>query len=404
MSAIISIGNEILLGKTLNTNLQFLASELAQLGLAVDYSVTIKDDPHEIRKALTECWARHDVVITTGGLGPTADDITKAAIADFFGQELVFQEEIWEHVKTRFSARGLAVPDINRNQALVPSGFTALRNDQGTAPGLCFRSGDKTFFALPGVPLEMEHLFSAHLRDILRQRYGARGIIQRNIHTHGISESALAEILAEFELPPGVNLAWLPQTGRVDLRLYGSQRDLIDQCLQTMTNKVKEHVWGFDADTPTDRLGDLMIGKGWTITCAESCTGGLLQKMLTDRPGSSAYFQGGVVSYSNRIKSEILGVPVDVLSRYGAVSAETAAEMATGLHRLMRGDVAVSVTGIAGPEGESPEKPVGLVYFGFVIPGKSWTCREVFQGTRVSIRHKAAEYAMITLIRQIQEL
>ncbi len=403
-SAIISIGNEILLGKTLNTNLQYLATQMAGLGLAVDYAVTIKDELSVIRATLDYCWSRYDIVISTGGLGPTADDITKDAIVSFFGGDLVFREEIWQEVTDRFKARGLDVPRINRNQALVPTGFVALNNAQGTAPGLFYSDGSRSFFALPGVPLEMEHLFERHLRGLLKERYGAQSVIQRNIHTHGISESALAELLADFEIPAGVNLAWLPQTGRVDLRLYGQDEALIGQTLESMAARVQKHVWGYDGDSPVTKLGELLQARGWLISCAESCTGGLVQKMLTDQAGSSAYFSGGLVSYSNAQKVALLGVSTDTLERYGAVSAETAGEMVYGLTMLCKTEVAVSITGIAGPEGGSDAKPVGLVYFGFAIPGKTWVCKQIFSGTRASIRQKAADYALISLIKELTEL
>lgn len=403
-TAIISIGNEILLGKTLNTNLQYLATQMALQGLAVEYAVTIRDELYEIIATLGECWSRYDIVICTGGLGPTADDITKTAIVEYFGGELIFREDIWKHVTQRFAVRGMDVPQLNRNQALVPSGFTPLQNDQGTAPGLYFAEGQKSFFALPGVPLEMEHLYQAHIRDILKEKYGVEAVIQRNIHTHGISESALAELLSDFKVPAGVNLAWLPQTGRVDLRLYGQNEPLIKQTMESMTAKVHNYIWGYDEDSPVSRLAELLLARGWTISCAESCTGGLVQKILTDLPGSSTYFHGGIVSYSNQMKAELLAVKTDTLSRFGAVSAETAEEMVSGLVRLCQTEVSVSVTGIAGPDGGSQEKPVGLVYFGFSIPGKKWTNRQIFSGTRASIRHKAAEHAIICLIKEITEL
>ena len=403
-TAIISIGNEILLGKTLNTNLQYLATQMARLGLAVEYAVTIRDDLYEIIATLGECWSRYDIVICTGGLGPTADDITKTAIVEYFGGELIFREDIWQQVSERFAVRGMDVPQLNRNQALVPSGFTPLHNTQGTAPGLYYAEGSQSFFALPGVPLEMEHLFQAHIREILKARYGAEAVIQRNIHTHGISESALAELLSGFNVPDGVNLAWLPQTGRVDLRLYGQDEKLIRQTLESMAAGIQDYIWGYDEDSPASRLGELLVARGWTVSCAESCTGGLVQKMLTDLPGSSVYFSGGVVSYSNQIKESLLVVSAETLSQFGAVSAETAGEMVSGLIRLCKTEVGVSVTGIAGPDGGSPEKPVGLVYFGFSIPGKQWTNKQIFSGTRASIRHKAAEHAIICLIKEITEL
>lgn len=402
MTAIISIGNEILLGKTLNTNLQFLATRLAGLGLPVDLALTIKDDPTAIREALERCWEESEIVISTGGLGPTDDDITKASIAEFFGVGMRFDVQVWERVQEMFARRGLPTPEINRNQALVPEGFEALSNERGTAPGLYYESGDKVFFALPGVPLEMEHIFDTHIARIIRNKYRRPPVIQRNIHTFGISESLLAERLRDLQIPKGLELAWLPQTGRVDLRLYGGDVSLIDGKLAEIIQRVPEVVWGVDEDIPAGVLGNLLRSRGIKVAFAESCTGGLAQKMLTDQSGSSDYFLGGVVSYSNSLKQSFLGVSEECLEHHGAVSSETAEAMADGIRNRSGAEIGVSITGIAGPEGGSPEKPVGTVWFGFALPERTFTEKQVFSGDRAGIRHKAAEYAILRLVKELR--
>ena len=401
MTAIITIGNEILLGKTLNTNLQYLATGLADLGLAVDYAVTVRDDRQQILEALDKCWQEHEIVITTGGLGPTDDDITKNTIADYFGKQMSFDPNVWAHVQTMFSRRDMPTPEINRNQALVPEGFRVLKNERGTAPGLMFELSGKCLFALPGVPLEMKYLFATHIKAILGKKYARKPVIQRNIHTFGISESLLAERLSEFQIPQEISLAWLPQTGRVDLRLYGTDAELIDQTLNEIMETIRDYVWGIDEDTPPEVLGRLLREKNLSLAIAESCTGGLVQRLVTDVSGSSEYFKGGVVSYSNEMKRDILGVNAGTLKTYGAVSEPTAREMSAGVKELAGADIGISITGIAGPLGGSEEKPVGTVFFGLSIGDEEQVFRQIFTGDRENVRHKAAEYAIIKLIKEL---
>jgi nicotinamide-nucleotide amidase len=401
-SAVISIGIEILLGKPVNTSLAYLAAGLAALGAPVLYSVTIRDDADEITRALEYCTGRYDIVISRGGLGPTADDITKATIASFFGKELVFHEDIWEFVQSLFARRGLKAPEINRCQAMVPRDFVALENQMGTAPGLQYEWDGKCFFALAGVPVEMRHVFDNHISSIVHARYPHLSkVIQRSIHTFGISESALAERLDTSLIPKDLGFAWLPQTGRVDLRVYGHDENMINDTADKLIAQIPEQVWGIDEDTPAGVLGRLLRDKNLTISLAESCTGGLVSKILSDEAGASDYLLGGVVSYHNQLKHNILGVSETSLAEHGAVSEETALEMVTGIKRLTDSACAISVTGIAGPSGGNDSKPVGTVWFGFSYLAEVWTQRHVFTGSREIIRHKAAEMAILTLAKKI---
>ncbi|MFO8144289.1 MAG: CinA family nicotinamide mononucleotide deamidase-related protein [Candidatus Syntrophosphaera sp.] len=401
-STIISIGNELLLGKTVNTNLAWLANELAILGFPVEFSLTIKDDREAIFQAVQECWETCEIVITTGGLGPTQDDITKSVIAEFFGRELVFDENIWAQVQKRFSARHMPTPDVNRSQALVPQGFKALKNERGTAPGLFFESGDNCFFAFAGVPVEMRYVFQNHAIQILKEKYGeCPAVIQSTLHTFNISESALAELLNELSIPEDVNMAWLPQTGRVDLRFYGTNPESVEQAVKSCLSLVSKYVWGRDADTPVSVLHNLLRNKGLTFSAAESCTGGMIQKMITELAGASDVFLGGAVSYSNQLKQSI-GVSAETLSKFGAVSEECALEMVQGIKNLTESSTAISVTGIAGPEGGTDDKPVGTVCYGFSVLTKVWSLTQNFSGDRALIRHKASEFAILHLIHYLQ--
>ena len=402
-SAVLTIGNEILLGSTLNTNLAWLAQELAAIGLPVDFSLTVKDEPEAISQALALAWEKCDVVITTGGLGPTEDDITKNAIASFFDAELMFDPAIWEEILKRFAFRKMKVPESNRSQAMVPKNFTALKNDRGTAPGLFFEDGSKSFFAFAGVPLEMRHLFENQAKPLLLKKYGNdKQIWQHTLHTFGISESALAELLADFPKPKGVELAWLPQSGRVDLRFYGPSKIEVTESAERCHKLGEESVWGENGDTPAQVLLEILKEKGWKLALAESCTGGWAQKMITDVPGASESFWGGVVSYANELKQALLGVNSATLIEHGAVSEKCAQEMAEGIKSLTKSQIGISVTGVAGPDGGTVDKPVGTVCFGFSDLQGTWSFTHAFNGDRESIRFKAAEYALLSLIKHLR--
>lgn len=404
-SAIICIGNELLLGRTVNSNLAWLGRQLADLGMPVAYSETIPDEPAAIQEALEYCWQKYDLVITTGGLGPTQDDITKAVIAEFFNKDLHFDEEVWEHIQQMFSRRGVKMPDSNRSQAMVPDGFAVLNNMRGTAPGLHYEASGKHFFALQGVPAEMKYIYETHIKGILQAALpDSSALLVRNIHTYGVAESALAELLNLNCLPEGVMLAWLPQTGRVDLRIYGSEAKALAVAEAYVLEQCKQYVWGYDEDTPAGNLLRLLKSKNYSISLAESCTGGLVQKLITDVAGASEYFLGGLVSYSNRIKQELLKVQPEILEKYGAVSSQCVQSMAGNVQQLFGSDVSLAISGIAGPGGGTPDKPVGTVYLSWCIKEKQYDLHKVFTGDREQIRLKAAEAAILELLNSLQEI
>lgn len=401
-AAILSIGNELLLGRTINTNLGFLASQMSKLGLPILENIVIRDERSQILDTITKLWQSYAIVICTGGLGPTADDITKATIAEYFGKELIFREDIWQEVQARFSRRGMKTPAINRCQAQVPEGFTALENKQGTAPGLLYQEEGKVFIALPGVPHEMKHLWETHLKVYLQKHYDCQPIYQRDVHTFEISESALAERLGDFTVPEEVSLAWLPQTGRVDLRLYGTDKNLVDGVLQKMLPLIEDVVWAFDYQTPYSVLHELMLEKGLSLSVAESCTGGLIQKNITELPGASEYFMGGMVTYSNLMKENVLKVSLQILMEHGAVSTQCAQAMAAQIKLLTNSKIGISVTGIAGPDGGCTEKPVGTVFFGIATEQSTTSFRQMIPGDRTTIRHRAADFLVLKLIKLIR--
>lgn len=391
-----------MLGKTVNTNLAWLASRMALLGIPVDYCVTIRDDAEAIHDALRHCWQNYEVVITTGGQGPTKDDITKTELARFWGKELVWDDAVWQRVQNMFARRNLPTPVINRTQAMIPAGFSALTNDLGTAPGLHYCAEGKHLFALAGVPIEMQHVFTEAVTPILMTCFSdIQPIHQSTIRTFGISESSLAELLDDMSIPDGISMAWLPQTGRVDLRFYGPDKARVMQIAEIAESIVVDYVWGYDDDTPAQVLGALLQSQGLTLSTAESCTGGLVSKYMTDAPGASDYYLGSVIAYHNEIKTGILSVPASVIDQHGAVSEECASHMAHQIKRLTNSLVSISITGVAGPSGGTDAKPVGTVWFGYSVLTEEWTLRSVFSGTRDSIRHKAAEHAILTLARKL---
>ncbi len=396
---VINIGNELLSGRTVNTNLNWLGNELAEIGLPIIRGLTLPDNPELIQQALREEWQRYQVVIVTGGLGPTNDDVTRQVIAEFFGKELCFDDQVWEKVQRRFTDRGLETPQINRSQTMIPDGFTALANRMGTAPGLFFRENEKYMFALPGVPLEMKTIFTEEVKPLLQDICAGQALHFRTLLTWNITESALAEKLQEIVLPQDIEIAWLPQTGRVNIRLSGRNKDFVKQVTDEVHNLIKDYVWGTDEETPASLVRDLMLKQGLTLAVAESCTGGYVQQLLTSAAGASDYFLGGVVSYSNLIKQSVLSAKMETIGKYGAVSRETAIQMAKGIKKVFSSDIGISVTGIAGPAGGTEQKPVGTVWFAIEGDGFSTSEVQCLLGDRDSIRFKAAEYVILLLLK-----
>lgn len=398
-AAVISIGNEILLGKTVNTNLAYIGKKLSGMGINLISSMTVKDQKKSIIEALDLFLPKVDIIITTGGLGPTADDITKKTIADYFHKELKFKESIWNKIIKRFEKRGIILPEINKNQALVPVDFIDLENNYGTAPGLFYSNNNKLFFSLPGVPIEMKYLMDNQVLPILKSEFDVKPIFTTDIHTIGIAESAIAEELNEVEIPKGVNLAYLPQTGRVDLRVYGQDQQKNDKLINFLNDKFKDYIWGIDQSSVAEKIHTELLKTDKTLSLAESCTGGKVQEQLTRFAGSSKYLLGGIVSYSNDVKINVLKVDQNTIENEGAVSYKTALGMANGVMNLTGSDFSGSITGIAGPSGGTEEKPVGTVYICVKSKTKNDIQKYCFSGDRETVRVKSTERLLLNLLR-----
>lgn len=378
----LTIGNELLIGQVRDTNASWLGEQLTLAGVVVHRMATVGDDEEALQSELRQSLAESDLVVTTGGLGPTGDDRTREAVAGLFGVELVFQGEILEDIRERFKLRGRSLPESNRSQAMVPAGFEVLSNRVGTAPGLWheIRQGEAAgsmLAVLPGVPHEMKHLFTGEVLPRMRRRGGLHNIVHRTLRTAGIGESSLQEAVGDLSsvLSDNLRLAWLPGAGGVRLRMtaFGSNREEADDhiaqleaCLQ---DRIGEHIYGANDETLEEVVGHMLRDRSLTVAVAESCTGGYVAHALTNIPGSSEYVAGGVVAYSNRAKMDVLGVLPDALRQHGAVSEEVAAQMAEGVRHRLGADMGLSTTGIAGPDGGTPEKPVGTVWIGYADAG-----------------------------------
>lgn len=410
-ACIISIGEELLIGQTINTNAAWMAARLNELGIETHEIVVITDRHEEILRSLRSCGERVDLLLITGGLGPTRDDVTKHTLCEYFSTELVFDEQVWDDVKTRLTNLGREVTDFNREQALVPRKAKALRNPFGTAPGLWFSEDGKIYVAMPGVPHEMREMMQSHVLPALEKLPREQHIIHKNVLTQGIGESALAEKLSHWEdqLPPFIQLAYLPSMSRVKLRLTakGENKEFLNNAIEKEVEKIRaivpEHIWGYDNDTMESIIGELLKKHGLTLATAESCTGGYIAHVITSIPGASAYYKGSIIAYDNEIKQRILGINPADLEKYGAVSEEVARQMATGLKKLFDVDYAIGITGIAGPDGGTPEKPVGTTWI--AVAGKTGCESKLFRIADNRERHivRATRSAMGMLINKIKK-
>ena len=412
---LITIGDELLLGFTLDSNGAHIARELAAIGVTVARRTSVGDDAGSIAGAVREALERTGAVITTGGLGPTSDDLTKPSIADVFGRAMRLDEEIVEQLRQRWIARGWGkeLPESNRQQAYVPEGAEVLANRHGSAPGIWLQDDRGWVVMLPGVPREMRGMLADWVLPRVRERLAAAGgvpgvVLSRTLRTTGISESLLSDRLKPVEPQlDGLSLAYLPGWEGVDLRLtsQGRPRKDADAALdageRTVRSVADEFIYGTgSADLAGVVLADC-LSRGYTMTVAESCTGGLLGGRLTAVPGSSQVFLGGVVAYANEVKATQLGVGDDTLLRFGAVSEETAREMASGVRARFRADVAAAITGIAGPGGGSAEKPVGTVCVAVDVRGAVQSSRRTMVGDREEVRQRSAQWALHMMHRAI---
>ncbi len=364
-----TIGDELLYGQVIDTNSAFMGQELAKIGLRVRQISSVSDRADEIVGALDQARQRAQVVLITGGLGPTKDDLTKHVLARYFHTELVPHAPTLAHVTEIFQRFGRPMLDVNRQQALVPANCQVLFNAVGTAPGMWFEDGGTVFVSMPGVPFEMKKLMSDAVLPRLRERFRLAPIEHVVVMTVGLGESFLAEKIADWEdaLPPHVKLAYLPSLGAVRLRLTGADdgrpdlRGRMLALLPALRARIGSYIFAEEETTLEAALGQLLLAKGLTLATAESCTGGLVAHRLTGVPGSSAYFRGSVVAYHNDLKVSELDVPTETLATSGAVSEATVRAMAEGARQRLGADVAVATSGIAGPGGGTPDKPVGTV-------------------------------------------
>ncbi|MDM1327474.1 CinA family nicotinamide mononucleotide deamidase-related protein [Myroides odoratimimus] len=376
-ASIITIGDEILIGQIVDTNSVYLAKELDLLGFEVSEIITISDKKESIEKAMSSQMGQVDLVIMTGGLGPTKDDVTKKVFCDFFEDHLVIDEQVLAHVTTlieNYFKRPIS--EVNKQQALVPSTSTVLFNTVGTAPGMLMQKSNTTFVSFPGVPLEMKTLFSEQLVPYIKDHFKGVFNIHKTIITYGIGESLLAEYLEDWEnnLPSDIKLAYLPSPGKVRLRLSsrGSNQDFLSQSIEMQIDRMPESVKAYirayeDIDFPEIIIKELQI-RNKTISFAESCTGGRLAVMFNAKPGSSAYFKGGMVCYATESKVNILGVNQDTINKYTVVSEEVAMEMAEQARLKFNSDYAIATTGNAGPSKGDSDVEVGTVCIGIATP------------------------------------
>jgi len=367
---IITIGDEILIGQIVDTNSAWIAEQFNLNGIEIYQITSVHDDHNHIMEALKKAEEKVDLVIITGGLGPTKDDITKNTLCTYFGTRLVMHEPSFAHIKERFEKRNIDMNKLNRDQALVPESCTVLPNKAGTAPGMWFEKNDTYFASLPGVPFEMKYLIEYEVLPRLRRSGKTKAIYHKTVQTQGIPESMLAMKLEEWEsaLPENIKLAYLPNPMSVRLRLsaMGTDENLLKQQVKNEVEKLRklipENIFGYDTDTLAEVIGRLLTESGKTLAVAESCTGGYIAHLITSVPGSSNYFNGSVTAYSNAIKQNILQVQESTLIENGAVSKAVASEMAVGVRKALNADFAVATTGIAGPDGGTADKPVGTVW------------------------------------------
>ena len=400
---IVSVGTELLLGQIVDTNAATLGKALAELGITVHKRVTIGDNRERLLAALRESMAHADVVFTIGGLGPTQDDITRDVLAEAMGVPLRFDEGIAAHLRQYFESRGLSVLESQLRQAYVPTSGRALDNPNGTAPGLLFEAGGKIAIALPGPPGEFIPILENEVVPYLRSKVGGATIRSRVIRICGMGEAMVEDRVKDLMASDNPTVAPYAKTGEVHLRVTARAESveqaeaLIEPVVRAIEARLGSHVYAYDDEPLEAAVVRMLREAGMTLATAESCTGGLLAKRITDVPGSSEVFMGGVVAYSNSAKANLVGVPAERIAAHGAVSREVAEALATGVRARFGSDIGIGITGIAGPGGGTPEKPVGLVWLAIAGPDFIESESNVYIGIRADIRTKATQTALTKL-------
>jgi nicotinamide-nucleotide amidase len=408
---IVTIGTEILLGHLVDTNAAFVARRLADAGINVFAKHSVGDNTERLAAMLAGVLERADGAITTGGLGPTVDDLTKDAVGRTVGRPLVLHEPSLRAIEARFAAMGRAMTDNNVSQAILPEGSTVLENPHGTAPGFVALRADGKFIAsMPGVPREMKPMLTERLIPWLTRRFDVRStIFTRTLHTVGIGESELDRRIDDlFRALENPKIALLAHSGRVDVKIMAKAADAAtaEAMIAPVAGEIRARIgsgyFGDDGTSLESAIVGELVRRGLTIATAESCTGGAVADALVGVAGASRTFRGAIVAYANDVKTELLDVPVATLESAGAVSEETALAMAHGARARLSTDVALSTTGIAGPDGGTPDKPVGLVWFGYVGPDGAQAVKMTFPGNRADIRTRAATAALGLIWRRLE--
>lgn len=407
---IITIGDEILIGQILDSNSKWIAEKLNKIGVSVYQITSIQDDKEHILKALKEAQLNCDIVIVTGGLGPTKDDITKLTLAEYYTDKLIFNEEIAEHIRMLFAKMNYPFTEVNKNQALVPSKCIAFKNELGTAPGMWFHENNKVVVSLAGVPYEMKGLMTNSVLPKLVETYHLPFIIHQTILTYGMGESMLAEKIEDWEtnLPNFISLAYLPSFGKVSLRLTakGLKKEILEEAIsknvKTLEKLIGDIIVGYEENENLEALiGKLLIEKNKTLATAESCTGGNISKMITSIPGSSNYFVGSVVAYQAAIKINELNVAEDLITNYSVVSSQVAEAMVKGIQQKFKTDYAIATTGNAGPTTDLTDKTVGVVYIAIATPTAIFSEEFNFGKPREKVIERTSNKALEMLRKEI---
>ncbi len=408
---IITIGDELITGHTVNTNAALIARYVTDLGFSVRYQTSVGDSLESMEEAFRLALNRARLVITTGGLGPTHDDITKKAIVHLFKRNLIFHQEILDDIRARFAKRGVEMPAINQNQALLPQGATLFPNKHGSAVGLCIAEEGRIFISLPGVPFEADQIMVDEVMPYLRGIQTSQATRIMKLRTTGIYESKLADKIShDLKLEPGVRLAYLPSYSGVDLRIMATAEnaeaagDKALRLVRYLEDTCGRYIYGRDDDSLEAVVGQLLADNDKTLVVAESCTGGELGMLITSVSGSSNYFLGGVIAYADDVKVEQLGVDAAILEEHGAVSEPCAIAMAVGCRKLLKSSYALSITGIAGPAGGTDDKPVGTTYIGLASGHASYARKFNFGAKRDTGRSRASYAALELLRREILDI
>lgn len=395
---VITIGTEILLGSIMNTNANYLSRQFVGLGLETHYHTTVDDDKFRLESVLKIALERADIIITTGGLGPTDDDLSKEVLANTLGLEMIKDSKAEEHLLNKFKSIKSKMTKNNLKQIYKPKGSKLITNDRGTAPGIYIENGNNKIIMLPGPPKEMTYMFENYVLDLIKDKYH---ILTKSINTFGIGESKLEEELKTLDIyENGFDIATFAHLGTCEIKIIGKGSDIglimskIEDKVRIVEGKFDQYIYGYDNESLQEILVKNLKNSNYTISSCESCTGGLLASKITSITGASQVFELGIVTYSNNSKIQELGVSNDTLERFGAVSEEAAHEMAKGLYDKSKANIVVSITGIAGPGGGSKEKPVGLVYFCIMVNGKTRIVKKIFSGDRLRIQEGAANTAL----------